>query len=302
MTQKKVSRYRAIARDLTDAIVVRKYPLGSALPPESELCQQLQARRHTVREALRILEETGLIARRQGSGSEVIADKPPVRYRQTVDNIEALLQYGNASRLNLLSATEVPASALLGCAVGVPSIQLRGVRSERHAVGKEGGKAGGSGASKGPGQPFARSHITFPPQPPRRREKLLAPATALPTMLALIDARTLGRSEQTFEAVSLDAEAAALLQTKKGAPALRMHRGYCDRKGNLILVAVSWHRADLYRYSTVLRHESGCGQRGRAAMRRALPRRLRPGLAKPRRTPVRFKLYRQLFSAGHPPA
>ncbi len=233
-----------------------------------------------------------------------------MRYRQTVDNIEALLQYGNASRLNLLSATEVPASALLGCAVGVPSIQLRGVCSERHAVGKEGGKAGrkesgkagGSGASKGPGQPFARSHITFPPQLPRRREKLLAPATALPTMLALIDARTLGRSEQTFEAVSLDAEAAALLQTKKGAPAQRMHRGYCDRKGNLILVAVSWHRADLYRYSTVLRHESGCGQRGRAAMRRALPRRLRPGLAKPRRTPVRFKLYGQLFSAGHPPA
>lgn len=65
MTQKKVSRYRAIARDLTDAIVARKYPLGSALPPESGLCQQLQARRHTVREALRILEETGLIARRR---------------------------------------------------------------------------------------------------------------------------------------------------------------------------------------------------------------------------------------------
>ena len=135
MTQKKVPRYRAIANDLMAAIVNRSYPVGSALPPETELCAQLEASRHTVREALRILELNGLIARRQGSGSEVIADTPPVRYRQTVNTIEDLLQYGNASRLQLLSAREAAADAALaqqlGCAVGTPCIELRGLRSER---------------------------------------------------------------------------------------------------------------------------------------------------------------------------
>jgi DNA-binding GntR family transcriptional regulator len=248
MPQKKVPRYRVIANDLINAIVNRRYVVGSALPPEAELCEQLQASRHTVREALRILEQSGLIARRQGSGSEVIADTPPVRYRQTVDTIEDLLQYGNASRLQLLSSIELPATAtlapLLGCTAGTPCIELRGLRRERRPAEVEAG------------QPFALSHIHLPPQPPRRRDKLLASATALPTMLSLLDARTLGRIEQTFEAVALDAEAAALLLTKKGAPSLRVHRTYYDRKGHLILVAVSWHRAGFFRYSTVLRHES----------------------------------------------
>ncbi len=244
MTQKKVPRYRAIANDLVNAIVSHKYPVGAALPPETELCEQLQASRHTIREALRILELNGLIARRQGSGSEVIADTPPVRYRQTVDTIEDLLQYGNASRLTLLSAKEKAADAgvapALGIAPGAPCIQLVALRSERRES----------------GAPFALSQIWFPPQPVRKRDKLLNSQTALSTMLAALDARTLGRIEQTFEAVALEPEAATLLRTKKSAPSLRVHRAYYDRKGGLILVAITWHRADMFRYTTVLRHEA----------------------------------------------
>ena len=245
---KKTPRYRAIADALMNAIVEHQYPVGSALPAEAELCVQLQVSRHTVREALRILEEAGLISRRQGSGSEVIADTPPVRYRQTVDSIEDLLQYGQRSRLSLLSSRQLPVDAALAerlrCAPGTPCVQLRGLRSERGERGE-------------PGQPFALTQMHFPPQPPRRRDKLLHAETALVTMLQALDARTLGRIEQVFEAVALDADAAALLQTKKGTPSLRADRTYFDRKGQLILIAISLHRADLYRYSTVLRHESG---------------------------------------------
>ena len=244
MSPKKIPRYRAIADALINDIVGKKHPIGSALPAEAELCQRLQASRHTVREALRILEESGLISRRQGSGSEVIADTPPVRYRQTVDSIEDLLQYGNASRLQLISTREVAAdaamAALLGCAAGAQIIELQAVRSERHELRR----------------PFALSHIFFAPQPARRRDKLLRPDTALAVMLQSLDARTLGRIEQTFEAVALDVTAAGLLQTRKGAPSIRAHRAYFDRQGALIMVAISWHRADLFRYSTVLRHES----------------------------------------------
>jgi DNA-binding GntR family transcriptional regulator len=249
---KKTPRYRAIADALMNAIVEKRYAVGSALPAEAELCVQLQVSRHTVREALRILEEAGLISRRQGSGSEVIADTPPVRYRQMVDSIEDLLQYGERSRLTLLSARQAPVDESLAerlrCPPGTPCVELRGLRSER-------GEKTDKGADKA-GTPFAVTTIHFPPQPPRKRDKLLASDTALATMLSALDARTLGRIEQTFEAVALDADAAALLGTKKGAPSLRADRAYFDRKGQLILLAISLHRADLYRYSTVLRHES----------------------------------------------
>jgi GntR family transcriptional regulator len=252
---KKIPRYRAIADELINAITAKRYAVGSSLPAETDLCVQLQASRHTIREALRILEEAGLISRRQGSGSEVISAEPPVRYRQNVDTIEDLLQYGNASRFSLLSCAEVDADAalagLLGCALGARCIELRGLRSERSERVDRGGERGHV-----TGEPFAVSHVYFAPQPARRREKLLKPATALPVMLEALDARTLGRIEQTFEAVALDGEAARLLHDRKGAPSLRAHRAYYDRQGALLLVAISWHRADRFRYSTVLRHES----------------------------------------------
>jgi GntR family transcriptional regulator len=249
---KKIPRYREIADQLLAAIVARRYPVGSALPAETELCEQWQASRHTIREALRILEEGGLISRRQGSGSEVVADAPPVRYRQTVDTIEDLLQYGNESRLALLSTREVPAdaevAALLKLPEGTPVIELAGLRSER-------GEARPDGTRK-PGRPFALSTIWLPPQPAKRRERFLQPDSALPLMLAALDARTLGRIEQVFTAVALDAEAADQLHTRKGAPSLRTDRIYYDKKGVLVLVARSLHRSDLFKYATVLRHET----------------------------------------------
>jgi GntR family transcriptional regulator len=247
MQPKKIPRYRAIADQLINDIVGKKFAIGQALPAETELCTLLQTSRHTVREALRILEEAGLIARRQGSGSEVIAHTPPVRYRQTVDSIEDLLQYGNASRFRILLSREISADAglaeTLRCAVGARCVELHGLRSER-------GEAGESG------RPFAVSHVIFPPQNARRRARLLDLATALPVMLESLDSRTLGRIEQTFEAVALEADIAALLQTRKGAPSLRARRAYFDRKGEILVAAISWHRGDLFRYATVLRHES----------------------------------------------
>jgi GntR family transcriptional regulator len=249
---KKTPRYREIADGLIADIVARRYAVGSSLPAESELCEQLQASRHTVREALRILEEGGLISRRQGSGSEVVADTPPVRYRQTVDTIEDLLQYGKQSRLSLLGTRELAAHAALAQRLrlpeGTPVIELRGLRSER-------GEARADG-TRLPGRPFALTTIWMSAQPARRRDKLLHPDTALSTMLAALDARTLGRIEQAFTAVALDADAAEQLQTKKGAPSLCAERAYFDKKGALVLVARSLHRADLFRYATVLRHEA----------------------------------------------
>ncbi len=253
-TLKKVPRYRAIADGLIDAIVGKRYPVGSSLPAETELCEQLQASRHTIREALRILEEGGLISRRQGSGSEVIAETPPVRYRQNVDSIEDLMQYGNATRVQVLRSREVPIEAAIAAMLhideGTRCIELVGLRSERN----EDPRPGRPGR---PGRPFALSTVYFPPQPPRRRDKLLKVETALPIMLDALDARALGRIEQSFEAVALDAESARHLQQKKGAPSIRAQRVYFDRQGTLVLAAITLHRADLFRYSTVLRHESG---------------------------------------------
>ncbi len=148
-----------------------------------------------------------------------------MRCRQTVDTIEDLLQYGSESRLQLLRASEAEVDASqalrLGCASGIRCIKLDAVRSER-------GQAG---------RPFAFTHVWFPPQPARKRDKLLRTDTAIATLLSALDARTLGRIEQTFTAEALDADMASHLQVRKGAPTLRVDRAYFNRQGALILLA-----------------------------------------------------------------
>ena len=61
----------ATANTLIDAIQDGKFPVGSQLPPEMELMQILEVSRTTLREALRLLEEQGLIIRRRGLGTYV---------------------------------------------------------------------------------------------------------------------------------------------------------------------------------------------------------------------------------------
>lgn len=61
----------AAEQEIRDAIAEGTYRPGSQLPSETELVAMLEVSRTVVREALRILEEDGLITRRQGVGTFV---------------------------------------------------------------------------------------------------------------------------------------------------------------------------------------------------------------------------------------
>ena len=76
-----VPLYRKIYQALKDQILSGGYPVGQRIPYERELCQQFQVERVTVRKALQMLSEEGLIEKRSGVGSFVTgrkADTPPV--------------------------------------------------------------------------------------------------------------------------------------------------------------------------------------------------------------------------------
>lgn len=58
-------------QSLRQAIAQGTFRPGSQLPTEAELCQMLGVSRTVIREALRVLEEDGLVARRHGVGTFV---------------------------------------------------------------------------------------------------------------------------------------------------------------------------------------------------------------------------------------
>ena len=59
--------YRKVAAALLDRILDRSLRDGDRLPPETELARQFGVNRSTVREALRELQTSGLLARQRGS-------------------------------------------------------------------------------------------------------------------------------------------------------------------------------------------------------------------------------------------
>ena len=60
--------YRQLATILRDAIERGDYPPGRSIPSESRLAQEHGLARDTVRKAIRILEDEGLVQPVQGRG------------------------------------------------------------------------------------------------------------------------------------------------------------------------------------------------------------------------------------------
>ena len=58
--------YRVAAQALRTRIVTGEIAVGSVLPSETAMAEMLEVNRSTIREAIRLLEENGIVARKPG--------------------------------------------------------------------------------------------------------------------------------------------------------------------------------------------------------------------------------------------
>lgn len=70
-TRRPANLAAAVTAELVERIVRGVHPSGSALPPEPVLCETFSVSRTVVREAVKILQEKGLVQVRQGAGTMV---------------------------------------------------------------------------------------------------------------------------------------------------------------------------------------------------------------------------------------
>ena len=126
------SRYRAIATELQKQIRLGKCAIGDLLPTETELMARYSASRQTLREALRILMDQGLIVRRAGLGSVVIASEPPVLFTHSVKSLGEWLRYSNETYRDVVRSGDIVAdrklAALLKCEPGKSWFLIEAVR------------------------------------------------------------------------------------------------------------------------------------------------------------------------------
>lgn len=138
---RKSTRYREIATELQKEIRLGATPVGELLPTETELMARFGAGRQTVREALRIITEQGLIVRRAGLGSVVIATEPPVLFTHSVKSLNEWLRYSNETYRRVVGSSEIVAdrklAGLLKCEPGPHPSSLREATLSHKGRGEE---------------------------------------------------------------------------------------------------------------------------------------------------------------------
>lgn len=232
-------RYRRIADELTGKISAGTYPVGRLLPTELELCAKYHASRSTVREALRILRDAGLISRRRRTGTEVVAQTAPVSYRQPTNSVGDLLQYAEETRITILSERRVICDAKLArqleCREGHAWFKIVSLRTVPNDA-----------------RPVCMTTAYVDAGLPDIEKRLGTVTGPISAMLEEIYGIRIARIDQSIQAMSLSRRQAALLHAEPGSPALRAVRRYYQIDGTLVEVSSAIHPADRFTYVTSL--------------------------------------------------
>lgn len=229
-------RYVQLRKRLVDGVEQGILKAGSSLPPEREIATLTELSRVTVRKAIRLLAEAGIIVQRQGSGSFVAPKEPQIE--QSLSRLtsfsEDMSRRGMTSTSRWLekgvfmpSPDEVVALALS------PDASVSRVARLRSADDK----------------PMAVERASLPtdilPNP-------LLVETSLYELLARSGLRPV-RALQKISAINLGVRDAELLEVAEGSAGLRIERTSYLPDGRVVEFTQSIYRGDAYNFVAELR-------------------------------------------------
>jgi DNA-binding GntR family transcriptional regulator len=233
------TRYLTISRDLARDIYGGKYPVGSLLPPETTLSEIYGASRQTIREAMRIIGGMGLVARRRGIGTTVLASTPLPAFTQSVASLAGLQQYAEETQLRSERIEPIVArggvAEKLGCQPGKIWLRSEGWRMI---------------ADQEP--PLCWTEVYIDDAFSAVEEDLKSSTGLIFGHLARRFGLVLREVRQTISAVPMPAPLASRLRVAVDSPALRIERRYFAHAPDPVQIAISIHPGDRFSYSMAL--------------------------------------------------
>lgn len=235
--------YNRIAGTLRTEIALGQHPVGSWLATEAELCQRFGVSRHTVREALRALGQLGLVERRQGAGTRVLARAESSAYIHSLHTLSEIFQYTRDTHLDISEVSVVSVSkdeaASIPASPGTRWLRVTGVR--RTTAGREDVSFS-----------IVFVHLRFANVLSDIRERT-------GPIYATIEERT-GESvieaRQEMTGGPMPPAAASALGLAPNAAGIRVVRRYLDVGGGPMLTSVNWHAAERFTYVITLRRDA----------------------------------------------
>ena len=232
----RVPLYRQISDTLLAGIREGRFPVGTFLPGELELIDRFDASRHTIREALRVLEDMGLVKRQRGRGTLVLSTEASPAFVQMVRSPSELFSYPDSSIFRLLSDERInadkPLARELGCQVGDEWVQIAGLRT----LGEE-------------GVPICLADVYVIPEYGSIAQRLGTSSRPVYEMIAETFKESIENITIRLTAGVLSDRKAAVLGVEPGSPSLSVSRFYEGRGGRIFEVSISEHPASNFSYT-----------------------------------------------------
>lgn len=222
--------YLAIADRLRDQIRAGDLAPHTALPSERALSESAGVSRMTARHAIRQLEQEGVVYRRVPRGTFVAEPRIPLRIGSFHDE---MIRAGRRPAAEVIWARTQPAPEAARDALRLDQDEpVRALQRLRRAD----------------GEPIALETSYWP----ARLWRDLPDQAPAGSVWALLRQRTgvvPARAQATFEVVTIDDAAAALLEVPRGALAIRLTRWTFDADGACFEYAQDLYRADRAAFS-----------------------------------------------------
>lgn len=232
--QSPVPLYFQAAQEIERAIVEGHLRPGDRIENEVDLARQLGLSRPTMRQAIQVLVDKGMLVRKRGVGTQVVHGQVR-RSLELTSLFDDLASAGQAPRTRILELRTDPADAAMAAALqiapGEPVWTLRRLR----LIGT---------------QPLAvmRNHL---PSDLIDLEAVDLEAKGLYATLRRAGV-TMSVARQRVGARAASADEAALLEQPEGAPLLTMERTAYDNSGRAVEFGTHVYRPDLYAFELTL--------------------------------------------------
>jgi GntR family transcriptional regulator len=237
LSRSAVSRYIQLATLFRRRIESGQWKVGEQIPTVDTLAAECGVARATIRQALGLLENEGLISRRRAKGTFVMRRPQEQLWCEVETDWNGLLSSRDGATIEVLHSEVVEAPPLIPHSIGKLAPAYRHLR-RRHSR---------------QGVPFLLADVYIDQ---RLTKKIPRSAYTTKTALRLvagIEGVKITDARQTLTISSADIETAHQLNLPLNAHVAHVHRSAVDQHGNLILVANGIYRGDVVRVDIKLK-------------------------------------------------
>ncbi|WP_108658857.1 GntR family transcriptional regulator [Acuticoccus kandeliae] len=242
---KELRLHQSVANQLIHDIGSGAYPVGTRLPPESELAAQLGISRFTLREALRYLQSLGLVTRRQGHGTVVRATQAMRQLKLTIGSFSDIESHGHVTNMVDIEKRIVEADPVLARDLpSEPGERFLHINCKRVP------------ADESVPLPTALND-TYIIEPLAGIGDTVGTRVHGPLYMQIeaMFGERIDAIDQEIAAVKLDAEACKKLEVPRGSVGLRVKRTYYGRGGRRVMVAFNRYSGDSFTLSMRIQHD-----------------------------------------------